>query len=65
MGIAGADDMDRKPQGLVSGRARINLKLVRCPRSLAPTLVVLHSMSLIPFAPFSELGRVPLKPDNR
>src|SRR5437762_1490993 len=29
------------------------LKLVRCPRSLAPTLVALPSMSLIPFAPFS------------
>jgi putative lumazine-binding protein len=29
------------------------LKLTRCPRSLAPTLVALHSMSLIPFAPFS------------
>src|ERR1700676_4629854 len=28
------------------------LKLVRCPRSLAPTLVTLPSMSLIPFAPF-------------
>jgi hypothetical protein len=30
-----------------------DLKLVRCPRSLAPTLVTLPSMSLIPFAPFS------------
>jgi len=29
------------------------LKLVRCPRSLAPSLVTLLSMSLIPFAPFS------------
>src|SRR6266566_2738709 len=29
------------------------LKLVRCPYSLAPTLVTLPSMSLIPFAPFS------------
>ena len=27
------------------------LKLVRCPRSLAPTLVTLPSMSLIPSAP--------------
>jgi hypothetical protein len=27
------------------------LKLIRCPRSLAPTLVTLPSMSLIPFAP--------------
>ena len=32
------------------------MKLVRCPRSLAPTLVTLPTMSLIPFAPFSELG---------
>jgi hypothetical protein len=32
------------------------LKLVRCPRSLAPTLVALPSMSLIPFAPFSFSG---------
>jgi hypothetical protein len=31
------------------------LKLVRCPRSLAPTLVALPSMSLIPSAPFSFL----------
>ncbi len=30
-----------------------NLKLVRCPRSLDPTIVTLPSMSLIPFAPFS------------
>jgi len=30
-----------------------DLKLLRCPRSLAPTLVTLPSMSLIPFAPFS------------
>jgi hypothetical protein len=29
-----------------------DLKLVRCPRSLAPTLVTLPSISLIPFAPF-------------
>ena len=29
------------------------LKLVRCPRALAPSLVTLLSMSLIPFAPFS------------
>ena len=29
-----------------------DLKLVRCPRSLAPTLVTLPSMSLIPFASF-------------
>src|SRR6266481_9041058 len=35
---------------------RSDLKLVRCPRSLAPTLVILPSMSLIPFAPFGELG---------
>jgi uncharacterized protein (DUF2062 family) len=31
------------------------LKLVRCPRSLAPTLVTLPSMSLIPFAPFGDV----------
>ncbi len=30
-----------------------NLKLVRCPRSLDPTLVTLPSMSLVPFAPFT------------
>src|SRR5207244_6473561 len=30
-----------------------DLKHVRCPRSLDPTLVTLPSMSLIPFAPFS------------
>jgi len=30
-----------------------DLKLVRCPRSLAPTLVTLPSMSFIPFTPFS------------
>jgi hypothetical protein len=30
-----------------------DLKLVRCPRSLGPTLVTLPSMSLIPIAPFS------------
>jgi len=30
-----------------------DLKLVRFPRSLAPTLVTLPSMSLIPFTPFS------------
>jgi hypothetical protein len=29
------------------------LELVRCPRSLAPTLVTLPSMSLVPLAPFS------------
>ena len=29
-----------------------DLKLVRCPRSLDPTLITLPSMSLIPFAPF-------------
>ena len=34
------------------------LKLVRCPRSLAPTLVTLPSMSLIPFAPL-KLVRCP------
>jgi hypothetical protein len=34
------------------------LKLVRCPRSLAPTLVTLASMSLIPFAPLN-LARCP------
>ena len=32
-----------------------DLKLVRCPRFLAPTLVTLPSMSLIPFAPFGKL----------
>src|SRR5215831_14387819 len=31
------------------------LKLVRCPRSLAPTLVALPSMSLIPSAPFPHV----------
>jgi hypothetical protein len=30
-----------------------DLKLVRCPRSLAPTLVTLPSMSLIPSASFA------------
>ena len=30
-----------------------DLKLVRCLRSLAPTLVTLPSMSFIPFTPFS------------
>ena len=30
-----------------------DLKLVRCLHSLDPTLVILPSMSLIPFAPFS------------
>ena len=35
------------------------LKLVRFPRSLAPTLVALPSMSLIPSAPFR------LKADKR
>src|SRR5438552_2044148 len=34
------------------------LKLVRCPRSLAPTLVALPSMSLIPSAPL-KLVRCP------
>jgi len=29
-----------------------DLKLVLCPRSLAPTLVNLPSMSLVPFTPF-------------
>ena len=29
------------------------LKLARCPRSLAPTLVALPSMSRVPPAPFS------------
>ena len=33
------------------------LKLVRYPRSLAPTLVTLPSMSLIPFAPFKRRER--------
>src|SRR5436190_18235626 len=32
------------------------LKLVRCPHSLAPTLVALPSMSLIPSAPFDDAG---------
>lgn len=32
-----------------------DLKLGRCPHSLAPTLVTLPSMSLIPFAPFSGM----------
>ena len=43
----------------IRGNERINLKLVRCPRSLDPTLVTLPSMSLIPFAPFGgdEGGR--------
>ena len=31
------------------------LKLAHCPRSLAPTLVALPSMSLIPFAPFGDV----------
>src|SRR5204862_2636188 len=35
------------------------LKLVRCPRSLAPTLVALPSMSLFPFAPFSFSATAP------
>jgi hypothetical protein len=34
------------------------MKLVRYPRSLAPTLVTLPSMSLIPFAPL-KLARLP------
>ena len=33
----------------------VRLKLVRCPHSLAPTLVVLPSMSLRPTAPFAAL----------
>jgi hypothetical protein len=32
------------------------LKLLRCPRSVAPNLVTLPSMSLIQFAPFDVLG---------
>jgi hypothetical protein len=37
-----------------------DLKLVRCPRSLDPTLVTLPSMSLIPSAPFGgdDIGSV-------
>jgi hypothetical protein len=31
------------------------LKLVRCPRSLAPSLDTLPSMSLIPSAPFAHV----------
>src|SRR6266542_4207232 len=42
----------------VDSCAPAHLKLVRCPRSLAPTLVTLPSMSLIPFAPL-KLVRVP------
>ena len=34
----------------------LHLKLARCPRSLAPPLVALTSMSLIPPAPFNEAG---------
>src|SRR5436189_5857053 len=34
-----------------SARSLPRLKLARCPRSLAPTLVTLPSMSLIPSAP--------------
>jgi hypothetical protein len=38
----------------------VRLKLVRCPHSLAPTLVVLPSMSLGPAAPFaSSRSRTP------
>ena len=39
------------------------LKLIRCPRSLAPTLVALLSMSLIPSAPFrfSQATHLPLQ----
>src|SRR5439155_17109860 len=37
------------------------LKLVRCPRSLAPTRVALPSMSLIPSAPF----KADLSPDSQ
>jgi hypothetical protein len=35
----------------VEDRFGFQLKLIRCPRSLAPTLVTLPSMSLIPSAP--------------
>src|SRR5206468_7307569 len=35
------------------------LKLTRCPHSLAATLTALPSMSLIPFALFSTLPRLP------
>ena len=31
-----------------------DLKLLCCPRLVAPTLVTLPSMSLIPFAPFAS-----------
>jgi hypothetical protein len=44
-----------RPIGLpiyVARRPAAPLKLIRCPRSLAPTLVALPSMSLIPSAPF-------------
>ena len=42
---------------------KMGLKLVYCPRSLAPTLVALPSMSLIPSAPFRSLqaARLPLQ----
>jgi len=40
------------PEHSRDGRALcFQLKLIRCPRSLAPTLVTLPSMSLIPSAP--------------
>jgi hypothetical protein len=38
---------------------RNHLKLIRCPRSLASTLVALPSMSLIPSAPFDAVDRLP------
>jgi hypothetical protein len=41
---------------LCRSRPAAQLKLVRCPRSLAPTLVALPSMSLIPSAPFPICG---------
>jgi hypothetical protein len=50
----GRESGERKSQ-LGEGGLEVfdDLKLVRCPRSLDPTLVTLPSMSLIPFAPFS------------
>src|SRR5689334_8285349 len=38
-----------------SRRLELRLKLVRCPHSLAPTLVALPSMSRVPRAPFPKL----------
>jgi hypothetical protein len=38
------------------------LKLARCPHSLAPTLVALPSISLIPFARFFLLPSAFLRP---